>query len=361
VVDLSWTADAALGYRIEVGRGPALHDAAIFTTGVTTTFTVQGLSPGTYYIRVRAFNAAGESAPSNEAVATLFAPGTQGAPRNMRVSVAGRAVQLLWLPPDGSIAISGYQLEVGSAPGASDLMIAMVPTLSIAANGVADGTYFVRVRALSAAGLGPASNEVQVVVGRSPACAAAPSAPMHLTSTVTGNLVQLSWLPPATGATGASYTVVVGASAGQSNLAAFPVGGVTTMTAPAPNGRFFVRVVAINACGASAGSNEVVVSVGVSDAAVAIPDAPAHPRAHAVGREVTLSWNEPATGHVTDRYIIQVNDAAGNPIITVDTGNAATTFSQSAVPAGVYRIRVAGANAAGMGAFSPPVTVVVRD
>jgi mono/diheme cytochrome c family protein len=360
-VDASREAEAATGYRIEVGTASGLRDRGVFTTGVTTTFTVEGLAAGTYSIRVRAFNAGGESGPSNEVVATIVPPGTPSAPRNVQATVNGRSVQLSWQLPIGSIPILAFQLEVGSAPGRSDLAIAVVPTLSITAAGVADGTYFIRVRALNALGVGPASNEIAVTVGVPPPCTAPPSMPMNLTGAVTGNVVSLSWLPPASGATRAEYAIVVGSSPGQSNLAVIPVGRVNSITAPAPNGTYFVRVVATNACGSSAPSNEIVVAVGVSSPPVftASPGPPARATAHASGTEVSLAWSSPTTGDAVTRYIIQVLDDAGNPIVTVDTGNAATTFTQSGVAPGVYRVRIAGANAGGIGPFTNPVEVEV--
>jgi hypothetical protein len=56
-----------------------------------------------------------------------------------------------------------YQLEAGSAPGASNIVVVhtTAPTLSATAP---PGVYYVRVRARNATGLGPASAEVVVNV-----------------------------------------------------------------------------------------------------------------------------------------------------------------------------------------------------
>ena len=58
----------------------------------------------------------------------------------------------------------GYRLEAGYAPGASDAAIAVVPGGPVVATGVPPGTYVLRVRAIGAAGVGPPSLEVTVVV-----------------------------------------------------------------------------------------------------------------------------------------------------------------------------------------------------
>jgi predicted phage tail protein len=70
-VDLRWTASAggyaATGYVIEAGSAPGLSDLATLHVGNVTRFVTEA-PPGTYYVRVRALNARGPSAPSNEIV-----------------------------------------------------------------------------------------------------------------------------------------------------------------------------------------------------------------------------------------------------------------------------------------------------
>jgi hypothetical protein len=74
LVTLSWAASAgATGYDVYRGTTPGGGALTPIARGVTTTaFTDTGLADGTrYYYRITAANASGESAPSNEAVATL--------------------------------------------------------------------------------------------------------------------------------------------------------------------------------------------------------------------------------------------------------------------------------------------------
>lgn len=70
-VGLSWSSGSPPGavtrYVLEVGSAPGLND--IFSgldVGLQTSFAASGVPPGTYYVRVRAGNYAGLSAPSNE-------------------------------------------------------------------------------------------------------------------------------------------------------------------------------------------------------------------------------------------------------------------------------------------------------
>lgn len=72
-VDLSWTPAAhpatVSHYVLEVGSMPGASDIiASFHVGLQTSFSASAVPPGTYYVRVRAGNYTGLSAPSNEVV-----------------------------------------------------------------------------------------------------------------------------------------------------------------------------------------------------------------------------------------------------------------------------------------------------
>jgi predicted phage tail protein len=267
VVDLSWNAalaaersdtsqeslpatpanDAATGYRIEVGTSPGQSDVSTFTTGVTTTFTVGGLAPGSYHVRVRAFNEAGDGPASNEVRVTI--PDHGRVPWNLTATVSGRTVRLAWEPPTDLSDVTGYLIEVGSAAGQADLAVVAVNGLSLVATSPYDGTFFVRVRAMRASGATPASNEVTVTVGAGPAppCAA-PGAPRALTGNASGSVVQLAWQLPSSGAP-IGYVIQVGSEPGASNLLTLPIdGSLTSFTSPAPDGRYFIRLAAVNDC-----------------------------------------------------------------------------------------------------------------
>jgi len=174
-VTLTWNrlpvGGAPAFYVIEAGSAPGRSDLANFSTGTSEpSFSASGLAAGTYFVRVRAGNAFGISAPSNEATLAVGTSGPgpcagpPGAPGALQAAVQAATVTLAWGAASG--APTSYLIEAGSTPGTAD--IASIDSgstaLSLTAPNVAAGTYFVRVRARNACGTGAASSEVTVVV-----------------------------------------------------------------------------------------------------------------------------------------------------------------------------------------------------
>jgi hypothetical protein len=93
-------------------------------------------------------------------------------------------------------------------------------------------------------------------------CSAAPSAPGGLVPSKNGTIVTLNWTP-ATGSDPVStYVIEVGNTPGTNNIGTFVApGSASTFQREAPPDTYYVRVFARNACGTSAPSNEVVVTV----------------------------------------------------------------------------------------------------
>jgi hypothetical protein len=130
--------------------------------------------------------------------------------------------------------------------------------VSYGASGVPDGTYFVRVRGSNGAGVGPPSNEAQLVVG----CTGPPGPPAGLSIVQnSGGTVSLAWTGSSGGPT--SYVVEAGSASGLANLATLDLGRpdlVFTATG-VPRGTYYVRVRGRNRCGSGGASNEVTVIV----------------------------------------------------------------------------------------------------
>ncbi|HXI29828.1 MAG TPA: S8 family serine peptidase, partial [Vicinamibacterales bacterium] len=274
-VVLTWgvpaSGDPATSYVLAAGSVSGAADLIVFDVGSTaTSFVASSVSPGTYFIRVRAVNAFGSSPPSNEAIATVGsgeAPtsGPPAPPTSLVARATAGTVSLTWnrLPVGGTSTF--YVIEAGSAAGRSDLANFSTGTSvpSFSASGIGAGTYFIRVRAGNDAGISAASNEAILVVGAAGPgpCTGAPGAPGLLQFAVNGSTVVLGW--GAAGGAPATYVIEAGSSPGAANLATIDTGSPElSLTAPGvAAGTYFVRVRGRNACGTGAPSNEVTVVV----------------------------------------------------------------------------------------------------
>src|SRR5262249_44569446 len=262
-VVLAWVAaaggDAPSSYVVEAGSSSGRADLANFDTGSSApSLAVDGVPAGPYYVRVRARNAAGVSAPSGEAL-VIVGTLTQCTPNNptgLASSVAGTSLTLTWAPPGGTCAPTAYRIEAGSSSGGSEIAVVNTTTATtFSAAGVPRGTYFLRVRAVNGSSVSQPSNEVVATVTDG-ACAAPPAAPTGLAGSAVGTFASVTW----NAAPGAiSYVVEAGTASGLSNIL------VTETPSPSISGTagvglYFIRVRARNACGLSAPSGEIALA-----------------------------------------------------------------------------------------------------
>jgi hypothetical protein len=98
--------------------------------------------------------------------------------------------------------------------------------------------------------------------GGGPDCSAPPGVPTGLQYTKAGDMVTLSWSPPAVSDAVTTYVIEAGSKPGGNDQGTFvAAGNVTTFQRQTPAGQYHVRMFARNACGTSAASQEVVVSM----------------------------------------------------------------------------------------------------
>ena len=171
-VTLTWLPPAVgtpTSYVIEESSAPGgPANLANFNTGnAATSLTISDVAVGTYYVRVRAVNSCGQSAPSGEVQVIVSSSGTScpSAPGFLKSSVSGSTVTLSWLAPEQEFA-SSYVIQAGSQPGGANLANFDTgnnsPTL--VAQGVPSGSYYVRVYGKNTCGLSPPSNEIFMAV-----------------------------------------------------------------------------------------------------------------------------------------------------------------------------------------------------
>ena len=266
-VSLSWTAPpgSVTGYLVDAGSAPGLSDIGTIPT-TATSLVVPGVPPGTYYVRVRSQNADDTSLPSNERRLDVAGPPSSPPVLDPPVVAADASVTLSWTRPAGA---SGFVIEAGTAAGLSDIATLAVGDVDrITLPGVPDGRYVVRVRATSAGGAGPPSNEVLVQVP------APPAAPVFDAPIVgAGGTVTLSWQAPAGTVTG--FVVEAGSAPGLANLTTLTVPMVSTLTVPGvPGGSYYVRIRALNRQTAGPPSAERRIDVPAASPRPASPGAP---------------------------------------------------------------------------------------
>lgn len=270
-----------------------------------------------------------------------------GPPLNLAAIVNGGTVRLTW---NRSAGAQGYRLDAGSTAGATNLGALGVGDVAELEALVPPGAYYVRVVATNAAGESAPSNEVAVSVASTAACTTAPPVPGGFTAQTSGLTAAFAWMPSAA-ATG--YVLEAGYTAATVAVGV-PLGRLSMLRASAPAGRYFTRLRAVNACGTSAPSIEVPITLGCSTSAV-VPLNLGVAKANGVA---TFQWMGPlgATG-----YRVQVGSVQG-AVDIADTDVGMTTslaVPVAGAPARTYYVRVVAVSACGVGAPSNEVAVTL--
>jgi glucose/arabinose dehydrogenase len=278
---------------------------------------------------------------------TLAAAAPPSAPANLTAVVNGGTLRLSWTRSAGA---QGYRLEAGSASGLANVANIDLGDIGSLQGMVPPGVYFVRMKAVNAVGVSGASNQVTVTVSGTAACTTAPPAPGGLTGQTGGLLVALAWQPsPAA----TSYVLEAGLASGATSYS-IPTGDLTTFQAVASVGTYYTRVRAVNACGTSAPSIELPLTLSCAATAVV----PANLSVVKAGGAASFTWLGPLGA---TSYRLQAGSVAGAAnLLDTDIGPAtALTVGLASVPAGTYYVRVAAVSACGVGAASNEVILVV--
>ncbi|MFN7979412.1 MAG: hypothetical protein U0P30_14850 [Vicinamibacterales bacterium] len=174
---------------------------------------------------------------------------------------------------------------------------------------------------------------------------ASAQAPVMAVPTISGNNVTFTWSATA-GATG--YRLDYGVASG-AYLNGLTLGNVTQYSVGAPNGTFFLRVVALP-------GNEISNEIRIQ-----VPSPPAAPTNLQVARNGTglvATWTPGVGGNAADFYQIQIGVTPGTTIYTSNVTNAGWGFP-AGVPAGTYYVRAVAVNATGNVPSAPSPEVVV--
>lgn len=275
-VTFAWDANSepfVVGYRVYIGTSPSVY-SEFYDAGHETSFTFRtGIAGRRYYVAVSAYAAGKVEGPRSSEISTVIGsttspvpppppPDDDGAPPAPTPGivldpavVSSHTVVLTWRPV-GTLDPREYLVEVGSVAGATDVFNGSVGTQTSFSGSIEGGSYVARVRARTHDGSSIVSNEVGFSAGAT-ACNAPPKTPIGLTGSIGGGVVQLTW-QPSTRAT--SYILQAGKRSGWSDLFNTDVGNVSSYSGKVQGNRtMYVRVIAVNACGQSAASTEVLV------------------------------------------------------------------------------------------------------
>ena len=248
-----------------------------------------------------------------------------------------------WTAPT-SVSPTGYVIEGGVTP---QQVMASVPTGSTATTITLDvptGAFYVRVRALTAAGPTGASNEIRILVD----LPQPPSAPVDLRGLADGSNLALSWTNTSAG--GAPVSVVLDVS-GALTLSV-PVALAETFSfAGVPAGTYTFAVRAVNSAGTSAASSPVTLTF--PGACPGPPQAPTNFVVSRTGAQLSVSWNPPAAGPAVSSYVLRVTGAL-NLALPLNSRSIS-----GAVPSGTYNLSVLAVNRCGSGLETVPQSVTV--
>lgn len=259
-VHLEWGEPLAgadpLGYLLFVGSRAGAQDLA---NGVRVTantfFDVNNVPAGKYFYRVRAFNVAGVSAPSDEVAFVVGATSCGGvpqAPADLAVSVAGGTVSLAW-SESPSRGVRAYRIEAGPAGGPIVFSTDVPASTTRLAVPAPAGAFDLRIRAVGDCGESTSADAPSFAVG---GAALPPAAPQDVTAALSGGTLTIAWSAPVTGAP-ARYVLEAGSGPGLNDIGAVPTSALSVSANGVPPGTYFIRVRAVNTVGVGTASDEL--------------------------------------------------------------------------------------------------------
>jgi hypothetical protein len=363
-VGLTWTVPGTDGgsaitdYVVEYRTNLVGSSWATFPdgTGTGTSATVTGLTNGTAYLfRVSATNAAGTGSVSAEA-GPITPRTVPGQVTNVVATGANGRIEVTWNPPgsNGGAAITDYLVNYSTSPTGPFVLFkdGVSTATSAAITGLTNGvTYYVRVRAVNAAGNSAPTQAGPVV----PFVQAA--APTGLTGTVGNGRVNLTWTAGTSPKPITDYVIQFRTDVAGSSWTTFTdaVSAATTASVTGlTNGtRYLFRVAAVNADGVGVFTDGTLGLTPVGLPAVA----PTAVTGRGSAGVITLNWvaapssvQSPVTG-----YVIQYranSSTAKWTTLPLTVGNVTTARITTLTSRLGYFFRVAARNASGQGPWS---------
>ena len=365
-IALSWSepadnTDAIIRYEIERSADGTTWAALTSTAASVRTHDDTGLEPGTTrHYRVRAVNGAGDGSWSTARSATtrVVAPGV---PRGLAAAVDGEnAIGLSWLAPedDGGSAVTSYRLELRAVTaaglgGASNRTVGASGVLEYAHTGLTVGsTWQYRVRARNSAGWGEWSAPVRATTETGVA-----ASPGSFAARANGSSeIVLTWTEPDGRGERVQYYHIDwsadGSADGWSRLATVAADKTTHIDGGLqPGTKRYYRVRGRNFNGAGAWSPTRHATTPAN-----APGAPTNLMATSTSdKAIDLSWTTPGgAGTAVNGYWVERSRDGSAPWRRVATLGAVTTYTDTRelYPGMKRHYRVAAVNSGGAGPWS---------
>jgi titin len=353
----TWTAPAnggmaITGYKVQIATDAAFTSPTT-TNASTLSATLSSLSDATsYYVRVAATNAVGDSNWSSATTAKTF--GVPAPPTKVTVAAGQAQLNVSWPNPTTDKPVTGFRIQYSTNSNftSSTTVDTNTTATSKIFTGLANGTtYYFKVAAISTVGTGSYS------AAGSATTFSAPGAPTAVA--ITRGIRSLSVTFKAPAANGGSaitgYTIQYATHSDFSD--AVTVTGSTaktTITGLADNTTYYVRAYAANAVGTSAAS------VSASERTSALPTA-VTAGTLTVGKTVgtlTAAWtaltatalDNQAIASYSVQYSTDSTFATG--VTTVNAGKATTLAISGLNNNTKYYFRVMATSVVGAGSYS---------
>lgn len=350
-LDVAWSAPESDGGSAVTTYTARAYSSAVSTTVIascttsTTACTITGLTNGTeYYVAVTATNAAGAGPAS--APRTTGTPLVRPAAPTITSVTAGdqRLTVAFAAGSAGDRAITRYQYTVDAGATWTDLSGLSSPlVISDLTNGT---TYSVRLRAVSAAGAGAASN------AGSGKPVGYPGVPGNITATgATGSIVVAWTAADANGGVIQSYTATAfNAAAGGSTVQTCTTSANTcTISGLSNNTTYYISVQTLTTGGLYSERSDPRVAVAPGT----VPGAPTTVSATAGNTSASLSWNAPGSAGTSSVSGYQVYCSAdGGAFVACATATGTSTTVTGLTNGVEYTFRVAARNLSGYGTQS---------
>jgi hypothetical protein len=275
--------------------------------------------------------------------------GASGPPTSPSTSASGSGAVLTWAAPSGATPVR-YAIAGGTRPGGNDLPTILTPDASTFYTFplMPSGTYYFRVYAVTAGGLGAASPESAVTISNG----AAPGFATGVMASVSGGEVTVTWDPPSTGSAPSYYWVEFGTGPGTRD-AAIVTSVARTYTRGMPAGTFWARVRTVVDGVVGPPSNDVAFVMSPPRCSTP-PGAPTLLPVSTSNGRVTFDWVA-GGGGAADRYQIVISNGT-----TLTTDGAATSDVWTSPRGGTLTAQVVGINACGTGPASGAVAFGVQ-